>query len=109
MTGKELRRLSRSELIELLLAQTIKVEKLEEEVADLKEKLADRVVTMEDAGSIAEASLRLEGVFEAAQKAADVYLENIRRMEAEIEQKYEKTGKDKKRSKSLGRKGRGNG
>ena len=32
----------------------------------------------EEAGSIAEAALRINRVFEAAQEAADQYLENIR-------------------------------
>ena len=33
---------------------------------------------MEDSGSIAEAALRLNGIFEAAQKAADQYLESVK-------------------------------
>jgi chromosome segregation ATPase len=38
----------------------------------------NRRIQMEEAGSIAEAALRLNGVFEAAQAAADEYLENLR-------------------------------
>ena len=37
-----------------------------------------REIELREAGSIAEAALRLNGVFEAAQKAADQYLYNIR-------------------------------
>lgn len=40
-------------------------------------QLENRQLTLGESGSIAEASLRLNGVFEAAQKAADQYLENI--------------------------------
>lgn len=42
----------------------------------------------QEAGSIAEAALRLNKVFEAAQQAADQYLENIR-TQAEISQNGE--------------------
>lgn len=37
-----------------------------------------REIELEDAGSIAEASLRLNGIFEAAQRAADQYLDNVK-------------------------------
>ena len=70
MTDKELRRLSRSELLEMLIAQT-------EENRQLKIRL-ERAV--EKAGSLAEAALQLNRVFEAADKAAQQYLENVRLM-----------------------------
>ena len=53
---------------------------LEEEMAEWKKS---RRIELEKAGSIAEASLRLNGVFEAAQKAADQYLENLRQLSEE--------------------------
>ena len=45
----------------------------------MQEKLNEREIEISSAGSIAEASLELSGVFEAAQDAADRYLENIRK------------------------------
>ena len=39
---------------------------------------ANRQIELEEAGSIAEAALRLNKVFEAAQKAADQYIYNLR-------------------------------
>ena len=57
-----------------------RIRELEEEMAEWKKS---RRIELEKAGSIAEASLRLNGVFEAAQKAADQYLENLRRLSAE--------------------------
>lgn len=92
MTDKELKKLSRVELLELLLAQTKKVEELEAKILKkeeefqkqkeaLEKKIESREILIEKAGSIAEASLILNGVFEAAQKAADQYLENIKLME----------------------------
>lgn len=39
---------------------------------------ADRKIELEEAGNIAEAALKLNKVFEAAQKAADQYLYNLK-------------------------------
>lgn len=85
MTKKELRKLSRAELLELLIGQTKEVSALEEKLAQMQQEndqlsaqLADRQIVMQEAGSIAEASLRLNGVFDTAEKAAQEYLENIR-------------------------------
>lgn len=80
MTDKELKRLSRGELLEMLIAQASENEKLKQELEDAQAALQDRSIAIDNAGSIAEASLQLSGVFEAAQNAAEQYLANIRRM-----------------------------
>lgn len=80
MTDKELKRLSRGELLEMLIAQASENEKLKQELEDAQAALQDRSIAIDNAGSIAEASLQLSGVFEAAQNAADQYLANIQRM-----------------------------
>ena len=74
MTDKELRKLKRSELLEMLLIQTEENEALQKEVAELKAQLNDRRIVLENAGSIAEAALKLNGIFEAAENAAKQYL-----------------------------------
>lgn len=86
MTDKELRRLSRRELLELLLAQSKEVRRLQKELIKTKQQLADRKIEIEKAGSIAEAALRLNGVFEAAEQAAAQYLENVQRLSEEQSQ-----------------------
>lgn len=73
MTDKELRRLSRAELIEILYALQKQNEQLTEQNRQLAGQLEDRRLRMREAGSIAEAALQLNGVFEAAQAAADQY------------------------------------
>lgn len=78
MTEKQLKRLSRRELLEMLIIQTRKVEKLEAQLAEANRKLDDKMLAIEDSGSLAEAVMRLNGVFEAAQNAAQQYLDNIR-------------------------------
>lgn len=80
MTDKELQKLKRPELLELLLQFSVKNHKLEEENAKLRAEAADRQIALDEAGSIAEASLKLNGVFTAAQAAAEQYLENIKSM-----------------------------
>lgn len=78
MTDKELHRLSRKELLEMLLAQTQENEKLKEELRRAERQLSDRRLLQENAGSMAEAAMRLNAVFEAADRAAQQYLENVR-------------------------------
>ena len=88
MTEKELRRLSRMDLLEMLLEQSREVERLQKELETVKNQLSARRIMEQEAGSIAEASLKLNKVFEAAQQAADQYLENIR-IRSEISQNGE--------------------
>ena len=74
---KDLKRLTRAELLELLLEQSKELDHLREELDTLREQLEDRQIRIENAGSIAEAALAVSGIFEAAQKAADDYLASI--------------------------------
>ena len=77
LTDSALKKLRRSQLLELLLAVTEENEALKRENKELNRRLNEKTITMQNAGSIAEASLRLSGVFEAAQSAADRYLSSI--------------------------------
>lgn len=47
--------------------------------AEIEEMKASKAIELEDAGNIAEAALRLNGIFEAAQRSAEQYLMNVRR------------------------------
>jgi Predicted membrane protein len=119
MGNKELRRLKRRDLLQMLLTQceeterlqkklderTAELENLQEGYERLKRKLdikderlnqkdakitdlkseverikTSRLIELEEAGSIAEASLRLNGIFEAAQRCAEQYLMNVKRI-----------------------------
>lgn len=68
------------ELLEMLVKQSKEVERLKIENQKLTEQLESRRLLVEKAGSIAEASLQVNQIFEAAQRAADQYLENVRRL-----------------------------
>lgn len=80
MTDKELRKLNRTELLELLVEQSKEVERLNGLLEEANEKLNSRKLDIENAGSIADAALQISGIFETAQKAADQYLDNVREL-----------------------------
>lgn len=83
MEEKYLRKLRRSDLLELLVSQAEKIESLEYKISDLEKQLEDKTLLIEKAGSIAEASLQINKIFETAQAAADQYLANIERLAPE--------------------------
>ena len=74
MKDKELKKLSRSDLLEILVEQSREIDEMESETQKLRERLEQRELDIKTAGSIAEASIRVSGVFDAAQKAAQQYL-----------------------------------
>lgn len=76
MTEKQLKKLKRYQLLELLIMQTEENEKMQAQVKELEEKLKEKAVSISSLGSIAEASLQLSGVFTAAQESADMYVKN---------------------------------
>ena len=86
MTERELLKLKKSELLEIMLAQSKEIDSLREQLAEAEEKLASRRIAIKESGSIAEASLKLTQIFEEAQKAADLYVENVKRS-ARMEEK----------------------
>lgn len=73
-----LRKLSKLQLLELLAQQEKELQALRKELAEKNAALEDRRIQIENAGSIAEAALKINEVFEAAQKAADQYLESLK-------------------------------
>lgn len=90
MTDKELRKLNRSELLELMLEQSREIDRLQEELEETREALQERNIKIESCGSIAEAAAEVNSLFHAAQRAADMYLLNVQRICAE---KAEEAGK----------------
>ena len=78
--GKQnpLRKLSRLQLLELLAQQERELQELRAAVAEKDAQLAERRIVLQESGSIAEAALKLNGVFEAAQQAAEQYLESLK-------------------------------
>lgn len=94
MTEKELRRLRRSDLLEILLELSKENEELKEQLKQAQNELDDRRILIEESGSLAEAALRLNKIFEDAQSACEQYEENVRlrceQLESETASKCEK-------------------
>jgi uncharacterized coiled-coil protein SlyX len=76
---KPLRKMNKTELLEIILEQSRQIDKLQRQLDKANAKLLERQITIDSSGNIAEAELRLNGVFEAAQRAADEYLANVHR------------------------------
>lgn len=80
MEDKEIKRLSRADLLEMLIDQSEELEKVKYELQQAKADLQKRDLAINNAGSIAEASLQLNGIFEAADESCRQYLDNVKRM-----------------------------
>ena len=80
MAEETLKHLKRDELLDMLLEIEQENETLVRENLRLRQELNRRELKLEKAGSLAEASVALSGVFTSAQEAADIYLENVRRL-----------------------------
>ncbi len=83
MTDKELRKLKRTELLELLIDQMEENERLRKQLEQVTAQLNDRRIILRKAGSIANAALELNKVFEAAEEAARQYVESVRHLAEE--------------------------
>ena len=78
MNNKELKKFKRKELLLILLEQARKIECLERENIELKEKINSRNIELKETGSLAEAALKLTEIFKEADKAAELYLESVK-------------------------------
>ena len=98
MTDKEFKRLSRAQLIDIIYQLQLKQKTLEDEKRELEEEVSDKRIRMHQAGNIAEASLAIHKVMQSAQDAAEQYLEEIRILRQETEERsrriLEKAQKD---------------
>lgn len=86
MTEKELKRLRRSDLLEILLAISRENDQLREELEQTRAQLEERNLAISQSGTLAEAALRLNCVFSAADAACKQYEENMRIRCEEMEQ-----------------------
>ena len=91
MEQKDLKRLSRADLLEMLVDQSAELQRMQMKYEAAQRALEQRTILMDNAGSIAEAALQLNGVFEAAQASAQQYIDSVealaQRKEDEAEQK----------------------
>lgn len=91
MDRKELRKLSRGEILEIMLVQTDKIKALEQEITKLKKELSNRSLSISNAGSLAEASISISGIFQKADEAIKIYEDNYYN---QMKKKFEKDQKE---------------
>ena len=65
-------------MLELLVAKEQENQQLRQELEQARAELNNRQIDVAKAGTMAEAALLLNGIFDAADRAARQYLENIR-------------------------------
>jgi cell division septum initiation protein DivIVA len=87
MTDKEFKRLTRSQLIDIIYQLQLKQEELTAENEKLTNALDDKRLRVDKAGNIAEAALEIHNVMKAAQDAAAHYLEEI---QMKADQEYQR-------------------
>lgn len=78
MTEKELKKMNRYQLLELLIMQTERADQLQKRLEEVENELHAQNVRLSESGTIADAALQLSGIFEAAQKAADIYVKEVK-------------------------------
>ena len=83
LDASRLLKLRKKDLLEIMLRQGQEIDRLRDRVAELEEKLESKEIIIDNAGSLAEASLALTAIFEEAQKAADIYLSNVSRISSD--------------------------
>ena len=79
LDAKQLRKLRRSDLFELLVEQAKEIEELQDQVKELEGKLERRELEVTDVVPSLKQPWQLVS-FEEAQAAADTYLYNVKRM-----------------------------
>lgn len=98
MTDRQLRKASRTDLLKYLLEEKKVNEALRMQIQQMQTQLDNRQITMNQAGTLAEAALKLSGIFDAAESACQYYTENIRALsgrQEEICRKMEQETREK--------------
>lgn len=98
MISKELKKLNRRELVDVIYQLKKNEEQMQEQIASLEAELQDRRIHLSVAGSIAEAAMDITGIFSVAQSTADLYLHEIASMKEDAQRKCEKMIEEAKRN-----------
>lgn len=85
MEEKKLKKIGKKELLEILLSQANRIDELEKELSKAQKQLDSKKYELTECGNLAEAALKLNGVFETAQAAAEQYLLNVQEKCKKIE------------------------
>lgn len=98
MINKELKRLSRRELVDIIYQLKKNEQQMQKKIDELEEALNDKRIRISKAGSIAEAATDITGIFLTAQTTADMYLHEIACMKEDAKKDCEKMYEESKRA-----------
>ena len=96
MVKKELKKLRRRELVDIIYQMKKNEEQLQAEISSLKEEIQDKRLRLSQAGSVADAAATISNLFADAQKTADLYLNEIACMKEDAEKECTKAIEDAK-------------
>ena len=85
MINKELKKMSRRELMDIIYQMKKNEQQMLEQIASLQAALEDKRLRISAAGSVADAAASITNVLSAAQMTADLYLYEITCMKEETE------------------------
>jgi hypothetical protein len=80
MKDKRMHRLSRKELLQILVTQSKQIEALEAKLSEAEGRLEHRELILNEAGTMAEAAMKLNHIFENADAACRQYFESLKAM-----------------------------
>ena len=93
---KELKKLSRRELVDIIYQMKRNEERMQEEISALEKALDEKRIRISNAGSIADAAADITKIFSTAQATADLYLNEITCKKTETEEECAKMLKETK-------------
>lgn len=97
MFSKELKRLNRRELVDVIYQLKKNEEQLRTRIEELEQALEDKRIRLSVAGSIADATASITNIFATAQTTADLYLQEISCMKAETRLQCDQMVEDAKK------------
>lgn len=89
MSDKELRKLSRSDLLEILLEVSKENAMLRQKVEELSLQLKQRQTVFGNSGSMSEAAMQFNGVFQVAEDSCEQYRKDVQLRYEQQEKKCE--------------------
>lgn len=94
MNSKELKRLNRRELVDIIYQLKKNEQEMQEVIEALEKEVQDKRIRISAAGSIADAAMSMTNVFSSAQKTADIYLDEISKLKEDTEKECAKKIKE---------------
>lgn len=98
MTDRQLKKAGRADLRKLLQECRLENDELRQQVQQMQDQLNSRQLVIDQSGTLAEAALKLSGIFSAAESACQYYTESIRTLsgrQEEICRKMEQETREK--------------